>query len=233
MKLTTISSIVLLFIYFSGKAQIEDRYVSINLLRSYALGDFKAITEKDKMWGVNMELLTPVSQWWPWDIGVEVELLGAGSKTDNFEGLDIDSKSRFWRFGFVNRIRPFKSEGIDPYIEFGYGCNLSYTKTSYTIVDEITFLEWMATTFFPDRFDYQDNVETYDIAVHRNYGHNFSFAIGAILGGRLHLQVKYNYSPHAKFVRPTDITVIDTDLVFYDYQTSEIQTITIGFGFAF
>jgi hypothetical protein len=148
MKLTTISSIVLLFIYFSGKAQIEDRYVSINLLRSYALGDFKAITEKDKMWGVNMELLTPVSQWWPWDIGVEVELLGAGSKTDNFEGLDIDSKSRFWRFGFVNRIRPFKSEGIDPYIEFGYGCNLSYTKTSYTIVDEITFLEWMATTFF-------------------------------------------------------------------------------------
>ena len=225
--------IFLLLFFFSVQAQIEDKYCSFGLLRSYNTGNFKTITDKDKMWGLNFEILTPVSQWLPWDIGIQAELLYAGKKTDKFEGLDIDSKSRFWRFSLINRIRPIKSDRIDPYIELGYGCNLSYTKTSYTIVDEITFLEWIATTFFPDKFDYQDDVEVNDVAVHRDYSHNFSLALGAILGEKLNIQVKYSYSPQIKFVRPSDITVVNTDLAYYEHQTSDMQVITVTFGIVF
>jgi len=225
MKKIIVCLVLFLFIFQytvssqENTAEEKNIYATLNALAGIAVQDYKENSSKDVLMGVSFDVTTvPFKKFRPWELGGQFEFLHAGTKKDEWSGLELKSKSMFYKLNLINRIRPIKKGPVDPFIELAYGVNMSYTKSSYEIVDETTFLEEFL-------LNAEDVGETETVKKQTGFSQNFAFGVGAVIKHFV-FQVKYNYCPNIKHVKKEDIHVVDDEIV-YDSSKSKLQLVTV------
>ncbi len=201
-------------------------YPTINLFIGNPVQEFWSNYSKQNLWGFNIDgVITPFKKAQFFETGVQIEILPSSNRNDTWQGIEVNSSSTISRFNAISRFRVAKQSKISPYIELGYGLNITSTQTSYEIVDEATFLEvflWEA----------EDVTETVKVKDFHDYGHNLYAGVGLNLYNWINLQVKYNYSPTIEFVQKDGIKVEDSS-INYETTSSKIQMLVITVGISF
>jgi len=201
-------------------------FLTLNGLISIPIQEYKNDLSKDVFFGFSTDVTTvPFNNIQFWEMGGQFEFIHAGKKKDEWKGLELKSKSQFYRLNFINRIRPVRRGPVDPFIELAYGVNMSYTNSSYEIVDEVTFLEQFL-------FNAEDVSETKVEKEKYGFSQNINVGIGAIFGNIFVVQVKYNYCPNIQHVKKEDIYIED-DEIMYETCNLNMQLLTVSLGLFF
>jgi len=231
MKKVIVCLVLFLFIFQNTGSSQENTaeeskiYIALNGLVGITVFDYKKNSSKDILMGINFDVTTvPFKKFRTWELGGQFEYLHAGNKKDEWKGLELKSKSSFYKLNIINRLRPLKKGSFNPFIELAYGVNMSYTKSSYQIVDETTFLEEFL-------LNAEDVGETESVKRHYGFSQNIAFGVGAVIKHFI-FQVKYNFCPNINHVKKEDIYVVNDEIV-YDTGKSKLQLVIVCLGIYF
>lgn len=234
MKNFLLSTAILLFFSTSTFSQFEVEeknenklhfYPTINLLIGNPVQEFWANYSKQRLWGGNLDIVcAPFKKARFIEPGIQFEIYPSANLKDTWDGIEVETSSFFVRFNAMTRLRINRSSNLAPYLEFGYGLNLSSTTTSYEIVDKASF--------WGSLLGEEDEYEEVTLNDFEDYSQNFYAGVGLNLYRWITLQVKYNYSPLISYVQKDDIYVSDSE-VKYDITKSKMQMVVISIGINF
>ena len=233
MKKLLFLAFVLVFGYQLSKAQeyTEESsesgvvvHPTVNLLIGNPVQDFWETYSKQRLWGFDIGVVFPLNKS-PWfQPGVLFEVYPFGTDKATYKGIEVKTSGAFIKGNMVGRFRFLNEQNISPFIELGYGFNLSSTSTTYEIVDEATFFE----EFFLDEEDVSETVTVKD---HTHGAHNFNAGAGIVFNRLITFQVKYNLTSVMRYVERDDVKVTDNS-VTYRISESPMQMIVVSVGFS-
>lgn len=201
-------------------------YPSLNLLVAVPTNEFKEAIDKATLWGFNFDVATrPFKHATFIQPGAQVEFLFPGSRTDEWSGIEVTTTSVMFNTNLMTRIKLWEGAMVSPFIEGAYGLKISSVSSSFTVVDEATFLEEFL-------LGQEDEYEEHVLNEHYDFSQNFSLGIGCVIKRIFSLQIKYNFGPEIEFIKKEDIRVINNEFS-YDISSSPYQTVAIAIGFSF
>ena len=117
-------------------------YPSLNLLMAAPAYEFKDAIEKSVLWGFDINAaFKPIENANYFQPGVQFEFLFPTIKKDKLNGAKINTTSVLIKANLFTRMRFNEEAGFSPFLEGGFGLNLSSTSTTTKIIDEATFLK--------------------------------------------------------------------------------------------
>ena len=156
--------------------------------------------------------------------GIAFTALFAGSREDNFKGMNLKTQSSIMEIQPLIRVSSPKPSIIKPYFDFSAGLLINVTQSTTEIIDRPTFLEQVL-------FNQDQEVESTNHKDHASA--NFSFGIGAgiIFKEVWTLGVRYHHANAINYVDKDKVYVSDGS-IRYDTKQVPVDIIAISIGFS-
>ncbi len=201
-------------------------YPSIHLLVAAPTDEFKDAIEKTTLWGFNFDVaFRPVKGASFFQPGAKFEFLFPSAKNDRWKGAKINTTSALIKANLFTRFKFLEGSKFSPFVEGGFGFNISSTSTTTTIVDEATFFE----EFFLGE---EDQVETETLLKHDDSNHNAYVGVGFVINQIFSVMFKYSYGPGMEYIIKDNI-VINNHAIDYIPVSAPYKTYEIAIGLSF
>jgi hypothetical protein len=224
---------IILFPFFTqGQPTPDDRqkpigYFTISPAIAKSVGEFATNLNKKILWSFNFDVVfRPFKKVRFWEPGVQFDFNFLRNRKDRWNGIELKTQGLIAKINLINRIRPFKGQRIEPFLDLTYGLNISTTSTDYEVVDKATFVE----SFF---FDIEDEIETVSVKSFTDASYVIGLGAGIIIKELYMIQLRYNYSPEIEFINRENVVINADGSVGYTPSKSKMETLNLSVGITF